>query len=141
MATRQRSRMIKAVLFDLDGTLYDRDALANILFEQQYRAFASDLRGITRERFLRDVHEMDEHGHGEKESGYVRLVRAWQLDDALAPRLIEHFFATYAGLCVPSEANADTMRELRHRGLKLGVITNGPGPLQRRKLAALALDR
>ncbi|HEY3517090.1 MAG TPA: HAD family hydrolase [Gammaproteobacteria bacterium] len=133
--------MIKAALFDLDGTLYDRDALANIFFEQQYRAFASELRGITRERFLRDVYEMDEHGHGEKASGYARLVRAWQLDDALAPRLVEHFFTTYAGLCVPSEANAETLRELRQRGLKLGVITNGPGPLQRRKLAALALDR
>ena len=36
--------MIKAVLFDLDGTLYDRDALAEILFEQQYRTFAADLR-------------------------------------------------------------------------------------------------
>jgi putative hydrolase of the HAD superfamily len=44
-------------------------------------------------------------------------------------------------LCVPSEDNANTLRELRRRGLKLGVITNGPGPLQRRKLAALGLDR
>ena len=133
--------MIKAVLFDLDGTLYDRDALADILFEQQYRTFAAELRGVSRERFLRDVHEMDEHGHGEKEPGYVRLVRAWQLDDALAPRLFAHFLATYESLCVPSEDNANTLRELRERGLKLWVITNGPGRLQRRKLAALALDR
>jgi FMN phosphatase YigB (HAD superfamily) len=28
--------MIKAVLFDLDGTLYDRDRLAAELFAQQY---------------------------------------------------------------------------------------------------------
>ncbi|WP_300569557.1 HAD family hydrolase, partial [Flavobacterium sp.] len=133
--------MIKAVLFDLDGTLYDRDAVAKVLFEEQYGAFAAELRGISREMFLRDVHEMDEHGHGEKEPGYVRLVRGWQLDDALAPRLFEHFLTTYEGLCVPSEDNANTLRELRERGLKLGVITNGPGPLQRRKLAALALDR
>jgi len=133
--------VIKAVLFDLDGTLYDRDALAEILFEQQYRTFAAELRGISRERFLRDVHEMDEHGHGEKEPGYVRLVREWQLDDALAPRLFEYFFATYGTLCVPNEDSATTLRALRERGLKLGVITNGPSALQRRKLAALALDR
>ena len=133
--------MIKAVLFDLDGTLYDRDALAENLFEQQYLAFAAELRGISRERFLRDVHEMDEHGHGEKGQGYARLVREWQLDKALALRLFDHFLATYAGLCVPSEDTASMLRELRERGLKLGVITNGPSALQRRKLAALALDR
>jgi len=133
--------MIKAVAFDLDGTLYDRDALAEILFDRQHRTFAAELRGISRERFLRDVHEMDEHGHGDKESGYVRLVRQWQLDDSLAARLVEHFFATYTTLCVPSEHCANTLRELRERGLKLGVITNGPSSLQRRKLAALELDR
>ena len=133
--------MIKAVLFDLDGTLYDRDALAEILFERQYRTFAAELNGVSRERFLRDVHAMDEHGHGEKEPGYARLVREWQLDDTLAPRLSEHFFATYTHLCVPSEATANALRELRERELKLGVITNGPSSLQRRKLAALTLDR
>jgi len=132
--------MIKAVLFDLDGTLYDRDRLAQTLFEQQYREFAPDLAGMSRERFLRDVHEMDEHGHGEKEAGYLRLVRAWRLHDGLAPRLIEHFWATLDALCVPSWHTLDTLRELRERGLKLGVITNGEGARQRRKLASLGLD-
>lgn len=131
--------MIKAALFDLDGTLYDRDALAEALFEQQYRAFERELRGISRERFLRDAHAMDEHGHGEKEAGYRALVRAWGLDDGLAPRLIEHFWSCYDGLCTLGEDAADTLRELRRRGLKLGVVTNGGSVRQRRKLAALGL--
>jgi putative hydrolase of the HAD superfamily len=135
------TRKIKAVLFDLDGTLYDRDALAQALFERQYGEFAADLRGISRERFLRDAHAMDEHGHGDKETGYVELVRSWGLAGELAPRLIEHFWSAYDGLCVPSDDTANTLRQLREHGLKLGVITNGQSVRQRRKLAALGLER
>ncbi len=45
--------MIRAVLFDLDGTLYDRDGLAAALFEEQNDAFAADLRAVARD--LADV--------------------------------------------------------------------------------------
>jgi FMN phosphatase YigB (HAD superfamily) len=40
------TRAIKAVLFDLDGTLYDRDRLAGELFELQYTLFAAELLGV-----------------------------------------------------------------------------------------------
>ena len=133
--------MIEAVLFDLDGTLYDRDTLAADLFEQQYRAFERELRGVSRERFLSDVHAMDEHGHGDKDAGYPKLVREWGLDDGLAPRLNAHFWASYDGLCALSEDAQRTLRELRSRRLKLGVVTNGQSVRQRRKLAALGLER
>jgi putative hydrolase of the HAD superfamily len=139
VAPRQGREVIKVVLFDLDGTLYDRDALAATLFEQQYLAFEGELRGISRERFFRDVQAMDEHGHGEKESGYRTVVRAWGLDDALAPRLVEHFWSCYDGLCTLGEDTAHTLHELKRRGLKLGVITNGGSVRQRRKLAALKI--
>jgi putative hydrolase of the HAD superfamily len=131
---------IEAVLFDLDGTLYDRDRLAVELFERQYTAFASELRGISRERFRRDVHAMDDHGHGVKETGYAALVEAWGLDAALAGRLLAHFWDNFDEHCRLDVDTRDTLAELRRRGLKLGVITNGPGVMQRRKLAMLGLE-
>ena len=130
---------IKAVLFDLDGTLYDRDRLAAALFEEQYDAFAADLRGLSRERFLRDAHEMDDHGYGVKEDGYRTLVRRWRLDEALAERLVAHFWDRYDAHCQLSDDVRGALAELRARGLKLGIVTNGVSTRQRRKIAALGL--
>jgi putative hydrolase of the HAD superfamily len=132
--------MIKAVMFDLDGTLYDRDTLATALFEKQYCAFEAELCGVPRERYLRDVLAMDGHGHSDKETGYRTLVRLWGLDDALATRLIEHFWYCYDALCQLSDDVADTLRTLRRRKLILAVVTNGQGVRQRRKLEALGIE-
>jgi len=132
--------MIRAVLFDLDGTLYDRDRLASDLFHAQYAAFAHELRGIAYERFLRDAVAMDDHGYGVKEDGYRALVQSWGLDAALADRLIADFWASYDSHCKLGDDVRHTLAELRRRGLKLGVITNGPSAMQRRKLAVLGVE-
>lgn len=133
--------MIKAVLFDLDGTLYDRDRLAAALFAEQYATFESDLATVSYERYLRDVQAMDEHGHGDKEAGYRALVRAWGLDHALAERLVAHFWESYYGHCHLAADVRHTLDELRGRGLKLGIITNGTSVRQRRKITALGLEQ
>lgn len=132
--------MIEAVLFDLDGTLYDRDVVAVRIFDEQYRLFARDLAVVGKDRFMRDVHEMDEHGHGDKDSGYPRLVRDWGCDAALGEKLVEHFWSTYDGHCELPDDTTATLAELRRRQLKVGVITNGQSVRQRGKLKALGLE-
>jgi putative hydrolase of the HAD superfamily len=131
--------MIEGVFFDLDGTLYDRDALVATLVSDQYDAFARDLAGVPKETFVRRALEMDDHGHGEKAEGFARLVREWGLPAPLAEWLVEFFWASYDRHCVLSDDTRDTLAVLRGRGKKLAVITNGGAARQRQKLTALGL--
>ncbi|HZF27576.1 MAG TPA: HAD family hydrolase [Gammaproteobacteria bacterium] len=131
--------MIEAVFFDLDGTLYDRDALAAALVGEQYDAFARDLAAVPKDVFVRRALEMDDHGHGEKSEGYARLVREWGLPAALAEWLVEYFWTSYDRHCTLSDDTRETLATLRAHGKKLAVITNGGAARQAQKLAALGL--
>ena len=44
--------MIRAVFFDLDGTLCGRDAALLQMIEEQFDAFREELGGIARSRFI-----------------------------------------------------------------------------------------
>ena len=140
MAKEAAVRAIEAVLFDLDGTLYDRDRLVTALVRDQYEAFSSELCEVGREHFVDSVLAMDDHGHGEKGSGYARVVRELDLPAALADRLVEHFWTHYDGYCELTADTRCTLQTLRSSGLKLGIITNGGVERQRCKIDALGLE-
>ena len=131
--------MIRAVLFDLDGTLYDRDALVQALVDEQHAAFEVALAGISREHFVSRVLEMDDHGFGNKEDGYARIVDEWGFRPDLAAQLVAYFWANYDKFCELSADTATTLQTLRDCGKRLGVVTNGSTDRQRKKLAALGL--
>lgn len=54
---------IKAVLFDPDGTLYDRDALVSRLVTEQFDAFRSELKRIPKAAFVNRIIDLDDHGY------------------------------------------------------------------------------
>ena len=131
--------MLEAVLFDLDGTLYDRDRLVAALVDDQYDAFARELDGVPRSRFVGAVLEMDEHGYGEKATGYARVARDLGLPSPLAARLLEHFWARYDDFCELGQDTRLALHGLRAAGLKLGIVTNGSVARQQRKIDALGV--
>jgi putative hydrolase of the HAD superfamily len=129
----------KAVLFDLDGTLFDRDASFRQLVHVQYEAFSAALEGVPCEAFVRRVVELDEHGYVDKAVVYRNFASEFDLPQTLAERLTAHFQDTYASFsrCFPEVPSA--LADLRTHGLKLGIITNGATRMQEDKIRYLGI--
>jgi putative hydrolase of the HAD superfamily len=60
----------QATLFDLDGTLFDRDASFLELVRAQYHVFRPELEGSPMEVFVARAIELDKHGYVDKSVVY-----------------------------------------------------------------------
>ena len=130
---------IKAVLFDLDGTLYDRDALVKKVASDQYDTFRDALRSISKDKFVTRVIELDDRGYGDKPALYAKVADEWNLAPGVADHLLVSFWSLYERACELSDDTRLTLHTLREWGMKLGVITNGSTEWQRRKLDSLGI--
>ncbi len=127
------SRGDKAVLFDFDDTLQDRvTAFLGVAREMLHRMDAS----VSDEEIERRAQQMLVENNG----GYVNYIAyfnalrerwGWQTDSALIWREYQRRFPFYSVLFPDAEA---VLRELKRRGYRLGVITNGEVPVQSLKL-------
>lgn len=133
----------RAVLFDLDGTLFDRNTAVAQLALDQAQTLRPLLGATTPARFAQRLVELDARGYVKKPLAYRQLVEELALDAAhplLQPeRLSEDFFRRYADHSIAFDGAVDTVAALRQRGLRIGVITNGRVSVQRAKLDALGL--
>ena len=129
----------RAVLFDLDGTLFDRDASFLEFVYVQYQAFEVALKQVPSEAFVRRMVEMDEHGYADKAAVYHKIMREFDLPPTLGDHLNAHFQATYASFsrCFPEVPSV--LAGLRAHGMKLGIITNGSTRMQGDKIRQLGL--
>jgi putative hydrolase of the HAD superfamily len=131
---------INAVLFDLDDTLYDREALVRRVVTDQYDAFSEDLRSVPKADFVARVTQLDDHGYADKRALYTTVVAEWRLTPDLVERLAQNFWTSYDEKCFLPEDTRLTLQMLRRNGIKLGVITNGGAERQQRKLDSLGIS-
>jgi putative hydrolase of the HAD superfamily len=131
--------MIRAVLFDLDGTLYDRDALVVKVAHDQFAAFRSKLGDVSEDAFVHRLLAIDDHGYASRPDLYRDLAAHFALGPGLGTELENQFWNCYSQGCTLSDDTWTTLQTLRTAGKRLGVITNGQTAWQSRKLESLGL--
>jgi putative hydrolase of the HAD superfamily len=128
--------LIKAILFDLDDTLLDRTASLEDFVKEQHRRYRLD--HVPFATYHRRFLELDERGYAHKPYVFQSLIGEFALPASVEEMLAE--FREHAWTsCTLLPGAADVLRELRSRGYKLGVITNGEDWSQMRKLRVAGL--
>lgn len=132
--------MTSAILFDLDGTLFDRDATVRALVEEQWRVFADQLAHVPACTYVERVLALDAHGYGDKAAVYRQVVAELGLAGGMDAALTEHFWSNYQahGRLFPEVV--DALAALRVHDCQLGIITNGTVAVQEPVIARLGLE-
>ncbi len=71
--------VMKAALFDLDGTLLNRDASVELFIEQQYERLKAVLGSISKEQYITRFIQLDKRGYVWKDHVYQQLVKEFHL--------------------------------------------------------------
>ena len=137
------SMHIRGVVFDMDQTLYDRDASDAVVMGAYYDAHRSLFTAAcTKEDAVRAMQKSDRAGG---HFGWERIVDLLVGEGVCARRPDVHAICTFfqegfARYGVPYPETMDTLEELHRMGLKVALITNGNPVLQRQKISHFGFD-
>lgn len=132
--------MIKAVLFDLDGTLLDRDASLLAFANAQYERLTQWLGHIPKERYIERFIELDERGYVWKDKVYEQLIAEFQIQGIGWETLLQDYVTEFKNYCVPFPGLLAMLNELKRRSIRMGIITNGKGQFQLDNIKALKIE-
>ncbi len=130
---------IRAVLFDLDETLFDRTRSLHAFLKDQHARFRDCLGDADQATWIRHFLALDKRGTVPKSVVYPRLLLAFSGDLKAADALHADYRQRLSDHAVPVAGMADTLTSLRDKARKLAIVTNGETEHQLRNIRALGV--
>ncbi len=132
--------MIKAVLFDLDGTLLNRDESVKTFVDKQYERLDKWLSHVPKDKYIARFIKLDNQGYVWKDAVYQQLVEDFNITGITWEDLLQDYISEFKNSCIPFPNLVNMLEKLRNRNLALGMITNGNGQFQMDNIRALGIE-
>lgn len=131
--------MPKAVLFDLDGTLLDRETSIEHFVAAQYDRLTAYLGHISKTDYITQFIKLDCRGHVWKDKVYQTLVTEFEIRGITWQKLLGDYEIEFQFHCVPFPGLIEMLSVLKQQDYSLGIVTNGLGQFQTRSIAGLGI--
>lgn len=133
--------MLKAVLFDLDGTLLNRDASVEKFIENQYERLKKSFDHIPKQQYISRFIELDCRGYVWKDRVYQQMVDEFSIHKISWQTLLNDYVREFHHYCIPFPNLISMLEDLKRKSIRLGMITNGKGQFQMNNVRALGIEK
>lgn len=131
--------MIRAVLFDMDETLLDRQASLRAFAAAQHARHQPALETLPAQTFVARFLELDDNGALWKDEVYRRILEENGVTGLEPQTLLDEYLADFHRHCRAFPGLAEMTADLTGAGYRLGLITNGLFPFQAHNFQALGV--
>jgi putative hydrolase of the HAD superfamily len=135
------SQVIKAAIFDLDGTLLNRDESIKKFIDRQYNRLNKLVGHIPKEIYVNRFIELDKRGYVWKDKVYQQLINEFNIVKITSEELLQDYISEFKNNCIPFANLTLMLEELKSNNIILGIITNGYGQFQMDNIKALGIEK